>query len=147
MLKLQTPMEKSSFLSRNVSNQDAIIQFLRPTLGQKVSQGLDVFDRLVNDCESITIQGITIRNNSGNFVLSAAEIKENLDEFDELKSIATLGRELLDKFGYVSRRQNTPMVGVSPVGASVQIQPIETQLPGQEPLQGVILSPSQKGKK
>lgn len=132
--------QKSSFLKRTLSNQDAIIQVLRPKLAGSTSQGLDVFERLVNECESLTKQGITITQGE-RFVITAAELKANLDEFGELESIATLGRELLNKLGYVSRRQNTPMVGVAPGGANVQVQPITTQLAGEEPLQGVIVSP------
>ncbi len=137
-------MEKSSFLKRTMSNEDAIIQVLRPMWSTKVNQSLDIFERLVNECESLTKQGITITAQQ-RFVLTAKELKDNLDEFGELEKIATMGRELLDKLGYVSRRQNTPMVGVAPNQKTVDVQPITTQLPGQEPLEGVVIQP--KGKK
>lgn len=140
--------EKSSFLQRTLSNQDAIVQILRPRLQNSVSQGLDIFERLVSECESLTKLGTSVQGSpQGKMLITAQEIKDNLDEFEELSEIATQGRQLLNKLGYVSRRTNTPMVGVVPVGANVNIQPIETQLPGEEPLQGVIVSPARPNSK
>lgn len=135
---------KSSFLKRILSKEDAIIQVFRPTFSNKLNQALDVFERLVNEVETLSKLGIVISANNEKFYLTPSDLKGSLDEFGEMELIATKGREFLDLIGYVSQRRNQPMPGVAPVGQTVDIMPIETQLPGSEPLKGVIVSPKNK---
>lgn len=131
------PPAKSSLFRREVSKEDAIIQFLRPQIAGKVDNSLDVFERLVNYSETLTINGIMIQPGGARYNLTPADIAANLDEFGEVQNIAKLGREFLNAIGYVSQRTVTPPVGSAPVGSEVRIIPIKSQLPGEEPLQSV----------
>lgn len=137
---------KSSFMSRRISKQDAIIQFLRPRLQGQISQALDVFDRMVTEAETLTKLGVKLQpgNNGGeSFFVTPEDLKANLDEIGELEKLATLGRKFLADMGYVSPRRATPITGegTAPVGKTVDVQPITMTLPGSEPLAGAIVSP------
>lgn len=133
--------EKSSFLKRTISKEDAIIQVFRPALGGRIGGGMDAFDRTVAEAETLTQLGTKLTVAGTVFHLTPNDLKTNLDEFEELVKIATLGREFLNAIGYVSRRQNTPMVGTAPVGKNVEVTPIAMQLPGSEELQGAVVTP------
>lgn len=125
--------EKSSFLRREISKQDAIIQIFRPILSARVTQGLDVFDRLVTEAETLTKLGTAIQAGQGEkFFVTPADLSANLDEFSELKQIATKGRAFLVAIGYVSPRKTTPITGegTAPVGKTVEVKPITVTLPG-----------------
>lgn len=133
--------DKSSFLKRQLSQEDAIKQFYRPRIGAKVAQAMDIFDRLVSECETITKLGEKLQVSGQTFFLTPDDLKTNLDEFSELQQIALQGRALLTSLGYVQQRKNTPAVGIAPVGKTVEVHAIETQLPGSEPLQGMVVRP------
>lgn len=133
--------DKSSFLKRQMSLEDAIKQIYRPRIGAKVSQAMDIFDRLVSECEVITKLGEKLQVNGQNFFLTVEDMQANLDEFPELMQIALEGRALLTNLGYVPQRKNSPSVGIAPVGKTTEVLPIETQQPGAEPLQGAIVRP------
>ncbi len=138
---------KSSFLTRTISKVDAIIQFFRPQMQSKVTQALDVFDRLVGDAESATKLGIMLQpgsNGGERFHVTPEDLRANLDEFAELEKIATLGRAFLNAIGYSPVRKTTPLVGSAPVGKQVDVKPITIQQPGQEPLEGAVISPKKK---
>jgi len=143
-----TPPEKSSFLRREFSKEDAIIQFLRPQIGGRVSTTLDVFERLVNEAETLVKLGIMLQpgGNGKRFHITPDDLRASLDEFPELEQIATLGREFLDTVGYVTQRKRTPLPGAAPVGENVEVMPITSQLPGSEPLQGGIIRRKSKPK-
>lgn len=132
--------EKSSFLKREMSKEDAVKQIYRPRVGGQISQAMDIFDRLVGDCETITKLGAVVKANGQTFHLTPDDLKTNLDEFPELDAIATKGRALLTALGYVSRRNELPAVTAT-VGKTVEVQKAEFQLPGQAPLQGAIINP------
>jgi hypothetical protein len=138
--------EKSSFLKRQLSKEDAIIQLFRPQLAGRVSQAFDIFERIVNEAETLTKLGTVLRggNNGETFHLTPDDLKANLDEYPELEQLAIEGRKFLVQLGYQTQRKVSPMVGQAPVGKTVDVQPISTQLPGSEPLEGVIVKP--KGK-
>lgn len=137
---------KSSFLTRTISKQDAIIQIFRPMLAGRVGNALDVFDRIVTEAETLTKLGTRLQpgNNGGeNFIITPDDLKANLDEFPELVEIAEKGREFLTGIGYVSRRKATPITGegAAPVGKTVNVQPLTITLPGSEPITGAVVSP------
>lgn len=141
--------EKSSFLKREISKQDAIIQIFRPMLAGRVTQGLDVFDRLVTEAETLTKLGIALQageRGGEKFFVTPEDLRANLDEFSELEQIATKGRAMLTEMGYVSPRQATPIIaeGTAPVGKGVQVKPIVMTLPGSEPLTGAVIEPAKK---
>lgn len=138
--------EKSSFMSRKVSKEDAIIQFLRPQVGNRMSMALDVFERMVTEAETLTQLGVKLQpgvNAGESFFITPDDLKNSLDEFPELQKFAKDGRAFLSEMGYISQRQNSPLTGegTAPVGKTVDIQPITVTLPGSEPLQGVSISP------
>lgn len=137
--------EKSSFLKRSISKEDAIIQLFRPQLQNRVTQAMDIFERLVNEAETLTRLGVKLQTGSTSFHITPDELKASLEDYEELQLIATKGREFLELVGFESLRRNTPAVGVSPVGEKIDVKPITVQLPGSEPLEGVIVSPK-KGK-
>lgn len=131
-------------MRRRISKEDAIIQIYRPQLAGRVTQALDVFDRLVCEVETLTKLGVMIQpgNNGGErFHCTPEDLQTNLDEFSELEKIATDGRAFLNALGYESLRKVTPMVGDAPVGKTVDIRPISLQLPGSEPLEGISILP------
>lgn len=133
--------QQSSFLKRTLSKQDAIIQIFRPQLGNKVSQVLDMFDRLVDEAETLITNGTVIGVAGEKFRVTPDDLKSNLDEYKELEQIATEGRAFLNSVSYVTRRKNVPFVGAAPVGKNIDVTPIEMQLPGSEPLHGAMISP------
>lgn len=145
--KVKSPMEqKSSFMQRKISKEDTIIQILRPNLGGRIATALDVFDRMVSECETLTNLGIEVRTGHGQgekHFITPTDLKENLDEYGELLQLALKGRELLAAMGYVSPRRAMPITGegTAPVGKDVNVLPITTKLPGSEPLSGVVLTP------
>lgn len=144
-----SPPLKSSFLQRRISKEDAIIQLFRPTLQSRVSQALDVFDRVVTEAETLTTLGTALQpHGQERFFITPADLKANLDEYGELKSLAEKGRKLLDELGYVSRNRAMPITGegTAPVGRTVDVQPITTTLPGSEPLEAVVVSAKPKAK-
>jgi len=138
--------EKSSFLKRSISKEDAIIQLFRPQLQNRVTQAMDIFERLVSEVETLVKLGVKIQTGGATFHVTPDELAANLDEFGELKLIAEKGREFLNTIGFESLRRNTPAVGVAPVGKSVDVQPIAVQLPGSEPLEGAVIMPKAKSK-
>lgn len=133
--------DKSSFLKRQLSMEDGIKQIYRPRMANRVSQAMDIFDRLVGDLETVTKLGEKLQIQGQTFHLTPSDLQTHLAEFPELQQIATQGRALLIALGYVSQRQNAPLVGTAPVGKTVDVVAIETQLPGSEPLQGAIVRP------
>lgn len=137
--------ETSSFFRRQISKQDAIIQLFRPMLAGRVTQGLDVFDRLVTEAETLTKLGTALQGGergAEKYFLTPEDLRANLDEFSELEQIATKGRAFLTEIGYVSPRRGTPVEGTAPVGKTVQVKPITMTLPGQEPLTGAVVAPN-----
>lgn len=140
--------EKSSFIKREISKEDTIIQHLRPQLAGRVTQGLEVFERLVAEAETLTKLGLKLQfGQTGGepYYVTPEDLKANLDEFPELERLATEGRALLTSLGYVSPRRNAPMlVGSAPVGKGVDVQPVNMQMPGSEPVESVIVSPKKK---
>lgn len=136
--------EKSSFLKRTLSQEDAIIQIFRPQLAGRVSQAMDVFDRQVSEAETLVKLGVKLTVSGSAFHITPSDLKNNLDEWDELEQIAIKGRAFLDSVGYVSRRQNSAILGAAPVGKMVDVTPVEMQLPGSEPLSGVVVTPKKK---
>lgn len=148
--KRSSPMsEKSSFMQRTISKPDAIIQFLRPRLGGQVQQTLDVFDRMVTECETLTKLGIKLQpgaNKGESFYVTPDDLKDNLDEYGELEQFARLGRMFLNTMGYESPRRATPITGEGtvPVGKQVDVMPITSTLPGSEPVTGVLVGPKKK---
>lgn len=137
-------LDKSSFVKRQISKEDAIKQVYRPHMANKVDRTLDVFERLVSDLETVTKLGEVLNVGRQVFHLTPDDLATNLDEFGELQQIAVEGRAFLTKLGYVAKRKNKPFVGQAPVGKAVDVMPIETQLPGSEPLQGIIVKPAAK---
>lgn len=135
------PVDKSSFLRREMSLEDVIKQIYRPQIGSKVGQALDIFDRLVGDCETIVKLGQVLRTNGQVFHITPDDLRAHLDEFTELEQVATQGRAVLQSLGYVSRRTDSAMVNVPPVGKNVDLQRVELQLPGSAPLAGVVVKP------
>jgi len=133
--------EKSSFLKRSISKEVAIIQLFRPQIQNRVTQAMDIFERLVSEAETLTKLGTVVVAGGTKFHLTPEDLKASLDEYEEVKLIAEKGREFLEIVGFESLRKNIPAVGAAPVGKSVDVQPISTQLPGSEPLEGVIVSP------
>lgn len=133
--------QKSSFMQRRLSKEDAIIQFLRPQLCNKVQQGLHIFETIVNEAETLTKLGIMLQPGGERYQVTAEELKANLDEFAELEKLAVEGRALLNSLGYKSLRQHTQLPGNAPVGKEIEIHPITTQLPGEEPLEGALVQP------
>lgn len=137
--------EKSSFLKRTLSKEDAIIQIFRPMLANRVGQAMDLLDRQVSEAETLIILGTEMGVQGQKFFITPEDLKNNLDEYKELEQIAVEGRAFLNSIGYVPRRKNAPpFVGAVPVGKTVDIMPITTQLPGKEPLQGVVITPKKK---
>lgn len=141
--------EKSSFMQSRVSKEDCIIQFLRPRLGGQIATALDVFDRTVSECETLTQLGTKFQpgvNRGEQFFVTPEDLKATLDEFGELEQIAKLGRKLLTDLGYVSPRRATPITGegTAPVGKTVDVVPITMTLPGGEPLTGAMVRPKAK---
>jgi len=136
--------EKSSFLKRSISKEDAIIQLFRPQLQNRVTQAMDVFERLVNELETLTKLGVKLQAGSIAFHVTPGDLSTSLDEYGELQLIADKGREFLNTVGFESLRRNTPMAGTAPVGKEIDVQPITTQLPGSEPLEGVVITPKPK---
>src|SRR4051812_39178860 len=116
---MTTPL-KSSFLQRRISKEDAIIQIFRPVLGNKITQALDVFDRIVSEAEMLTKLGTKLQTGRGGgetFFVTPEDLRANLDEYQELEQIANEGRKFLDGLGYISPRKGTPIVeGAAPVG-------------------------------
>lgn len=140
---------KSSFMSRTISKEDAIIQFLRPQIGNKVTQAFEVLERMVTEAETLTKLGVKLQpgnNNGQSFFCTPTDLKANLDEFGELEMFASEGRALLIKLGYKSLRKSTPILGegTAPVGKTVDVMPITSTLPGEAPLSGVLISPIDK---
>ncbi len=137
--------EKSSFLQRRISKEDAIIQIFRPMFANRVSQALDVFDRIVTEAETLTRLGTKLQPGNGaeHFFVTPQDLKDNLDEFGELEQLAKQGRELLVGLKYKSPRKSVPIMpeGTAPVGKTVDVQPITMTLPGSEPLSGVVVLP------
>jgi len=133
--------EKSSFLKRSISKEDAIVQILRPQLQNRVTQAMDVFERLVNEVETLTKLGTKLQVGGVTFHLTPGDLEASLEEYGELELIAEKGREFLTTLGFESLRRNTPAVGVAPVGQNVEVQPISVQLPGSEELHGMVVSP------
>lgn len=132
---------KSSFMQRTLSKEDAIIQFLRPQLSNKVGQTLHILETMVNEAETLTKLGTMLQPGGERYHVTAEELEKTLDEFPELQKLATKGRELLNELGYKSLRQHTPLPGSAPVGETIEIQPITTQLPGEEALTGALVKP------
>lgn len=136
--------DKSSFLKRTISKEDAIIQIFRPQLAGRVGQAMDILDRQVSEAETLVKLGTKMVVAGTSFHITPDDLQTSLDEFGELEQIAIQGRAFLDSIGYVSRRANTPFVGAAPVGKNVDVTPISMQLPGSEELQGVVLTPKKK---
>lgn len=136
-------------MRRKVSKEDAIIQFLRPQIGNKLNQALDVFERMVVEAETLTKLGVRLQpgvNAGENFFVTPDDLRSNLDEFAELEKFANEGRAFLSSLGYVSNRKSSPLTGegTAPVGKVVNVQPINMALPGSEPLKGVVITPNKK---
>jgi len=136
--------EKSSFLKRSISKEDAIVQLLRPQLQNRVTQAMDIFERLVNEMETLTRLGTKLQAGGVAFHLTPGDLEASLEEYAELELIAEKGREFLTTLGFESLRRNTPAVGIAPVGQNVEVQPISIQLPGSEPVEGMVVSPKKK---
>jgi hypothetical protein len=139
---------KSSFLKNTVSKEVAIVQFLRPQVCGRMVQALEVFSRAVDEAETLVKLGIMLQpgGTAGRekFHVTPEDLKANLDEFSELEKLATEGKALLASLGYVPQRKATPLPGSAPVGETVDVKPIITQLPGEEPLAGVVVAPKAK---
>lgn len=136
-------------MQHTISKQDAIIQFLRPRLGGQISQTLDVFDRMVSECETLTKLGVKLQpgiNKGESFFVTPDDLKDNLDEYGEIEQFATLGRMFLTTLGYESPRRATPITGegTAPVGKQIDVMPITSTLPGSEPVSGVVITPKKK---
>lgn len=138
--------EKSSFIKRTISKEDAIIQIFRPMLSGRVSQALDVFERIVSEAETLTKLGTKLTVRGEQYFITPEDLKANLDEFGELQQLAATGRALLDSLGYVSPRRNVPITGegTAPVSKTVEVTPIALTMPGSEPVTGAVLSPKKK---
>lgn len=135
--------EKSSFLKPRISKQDAIIQFLRPQLANKVAQNLGLFDNLVTELETITKLGTRLQPSGENHVVTADDLRATLDEFPELEAIASKGRAFLVDIGYESPRQSSPLPGSVPaVGVPSAVKPVVMQLPGSAPVTGAVVNPT-----
>jgi len=104
---------------------------------------LDALDRLVTELETFTKLGTKLRIAGENYFVTPEDLKANLDEFGEMETLATKGRELLAAVGYVSPRKTTPITGegTAPVGKTVDVKPIVMTTPGEEPVAGVMVSP------
>jgi len=142
-------MEKSSFVSRRISKVDVLLQFFRPRKQGQISQTLDIFERLVMDAETETKLGLMLQpgvNGGERFHYTPEELKESLDEFEEMEAIAVKGRQFLNDIGYVSPRQVSPILGAAPIGKDVEVMPIAMQLPGSESTSGVLVQPKEKAK-
>lgn len=139
---MDTPPAKSSFLQRQVSKEDAIIQIFRPMMGNQISQALDIFDRVVSRAETLTKLGTELQVGREKFFVTPADLEANMDEYPELLALANKGRVFLDEVGYVSRTRATPITGegTAPVGKTVDVQPITMTMPGQEPLTGAVVA-------
>lgn len=138
---------KSSFMRREVSKEDAIIQLLRPQVGARLGNTLDAFERFVTEAETLTKLGVKLRAGGKDYFITPTDLKANLDEFGELEQLAIQGRRLLTDLGYVSPRKNMPILaGAAPVGGNVEVRPIEVTLPGSDPVSGAVISPKAHGK-
>jgi len=140
------PKPTSSFMRRTISKEDAIKQLLRPQIGNRISQTLDVLSRMVVEAETLTKLGVKLQpghNNGENFFVTSDDLKANLAEYGELEQFATEGRKFLDGLGYVSRHKISPITpeGSAPVGKTVDVQPITMTLPGSEPVTGNVITP------
>jgi len=137
---------KSSFIRRETSKEDAILQFFRPQLANRVTQALDVFERMVTEAETLTKLGVKLRLGGRDYFITPDDLRANLDEFPELEKLANDGRKFLSETGYVSPRRATPITGegTAPVGKTVDVQPIAMTLPGSEPVTGVVISPKKR---
>lgn len=135
----------SSFFRREMSKADVIIQFFRPQLNNRIGITLEGLNRLIVEAETITKLGIMIQPNGARYYLTPKDLMENLDEYGEILALAEKGREFLSALGYVAQRQVTPPVGAAPVGTTVDVVSLATQLPGQEPLQSVGVIPKEEG--
>lgn len=140
---------KSSFMRRTISKEDAIKQLLRPQIGNRISQTLEILSRMVVEAETLTRLGVKLQpghNNGENFFITPADLKHSLFEFKELVQFATEGRKFLDGLGYVSRNKISPITGegTAPVGKTVDVQPITMTLPGSEPVTGAVVSAKPK---
>lgn len=138
--------ETSSFLKRQISKPDAIIQLFRPMLAGRITQSLDVFDRIVTEAETLTKLGVALQaggRHDEKFFLTPEDLKASLDEYGELEQIAEKGRAFLVEIGYVSPRTAMPITGegTAPVGKTVEVRPITVSLPGQEPVMGAVVKP------
>lgn len=121
------------------------MQILRPQIGNRVGQMLEVLSRMVTEAETLTKLGVKLQpghNNGENFFITPEDLKANLAEFPELELLTTEGRKFLDKLGYVPRRKVSPITGegTAPVGKNVDIQPITMTLPGSEPVTGAVVT-------
>jgi hypothetical protein len=135
-----SPPATSSFFRREMSKADAIIQVFRPQLNGRVNSALEVLSRIVGEAESLTKLGVMLQPAGQRIYVTPEDLAANLDEFVEVKLLAEKGREFLTALGYVPQKQHTPPVGTAPVGATVEVMPVQTQLPGEEPLEsfGVV---------
>lgn len=144
--KPMTTDVKSSFMRRTISKEDAIIQLLRPQIGSRMNQSLEVLSRMVVEAETLTKLGVKLQpghNNGENFFVTPADLEANLAEWGELVRFATEGRAFLDGLGYVAQRKVSPITGegTAPVGKAVDVQPIAVTLPGSEPTTGMVIKP------
>lgn len=138
--------QKSSFVRRTISKEDAIIQLFRPQVGNRMNLALDVFERFVVEAETLTKLGVKLQpghNGGENFFVTPDDLKTNLAEYGELELVAIEGRKFLNVIGYVSQRRSTPITGegTAPVGKNVDVQPITVTLPGSEPTTGMVIKP------
>lgn len=135
---------KSSFIKRTLSKECVISQMFRPQLANRVANSLDIFERIVSEAETLTKLGTVMAVSQVVYHITSEDLKTNLEDFNELEQIAVQGRAFLNSIGYVPQRRGMPILGKAPVGKTVEVQPITTQLPGSEPLEGVIVSPKAK---
>ncbi len=85
---------KSSFMRRTISKEDAIKQLLRPQIGNRLSQTLDVLSRMVVEAETLTMLGVKLQpghNNGENFFVTPADLEHNLAEWRSLCSLRWKG--------------------------------------------------------
>ena len=141
------PPLTSSFMRREVSKVDAIIQYFRSPLNNRIMVALDVFQKQVCEAEMLTTLGTMLQPGGQRYYLTPQDLKANLDEYAELELLAKEGRAFLDKMGYVPLRNATPPPGSFPIGETVDVVPMVMQHPGEEPLTSVAVVPKEPKKK
>lgn len=142
---LDAPFEqiKSSFVRQHLSNVDFVRQETANQLQGLVSGQLHMIDSFVKELEVVIGVGVTVNGQTGQKVITPAEIKEGLgeDRFNEIVQIAKMFRGNLIRLGY----SETPMVNNFFLGAEEPVafgQPFEVDKPGIGKSKSVTLAPT-----